>query len=1239
MKNAYAARPTTVVAFYSYVDGDGRSCAVANVALILGSQGYRVLVVDLDLKAPSQHRYLSAFIPGGSTPGEPVRIACDFIDKRGSVDFLGPIAEPDEAPLELIVERAELVRRGYDFVLIDTPPRMESGAATAELADVLVLGYSLNKQFMDKTVQYVRGISGTSRGRDIRILPVPMKVDQKAAGYSARMRLEARRQFAWLLGGMDDEQRLQYWDSAEIPYEPDYASEEGLPFLDDPSAQRDRLVGAYARLAGLLAPGTNPARSAAVTDRTRARYRSSRRAGAGGTSSVIVLHAAADRYWAEWLVSVLLLMDLAAERRRIDTPASGASREGSHLLVVSGHLLGLRDRDRHLAAVTGTTADGQALLGVSVDGSRLPAAQFPTLAYVDMTDKSVQLVHQELAAFYQVPGTSPSARSRLYYPGRAQPASNLPPRAIDIHGRDDELDRIRDYFMAGTGLPRLAVTGPAGFGKTQLALEYAYRFGAHYDLVFRIRANSVEAIRAGLAELAEITRPKRPGGDAGPAALRELQAGPMARWLLIYDGADVPSALHGLLPDRGHGHVLLTARAAVGAQAEQLPLAPLAPRDAGAMLVSQVPGLLPGEAAQVAGLVGGVPLSIRLAAAWIKIVIGQVLREGARPSTVTANAAQEFSVRFADMTRDDPAGDAMHATVALVLAQLASDDRGAAAWLLVETCAFAAPSGMSRRLLRSPAMLAQLAEADSELADPVAVHDVLRTLTTHGLSVFGDAPQSPLEIHAAVLDSVRARLTPAQRTARERAVTLMLADSAPLDIDDDVIAFAEIYRELMLHVAPSGAVNQTDPAVRRWLVNQVRFLWQTESVSAWNTAVDLSERLAEHWVRTLQEKEDDQLLLRLRTQLANVYRSLGEFDRARELDRATLYRQRRVLGLRHLRTLMTARSYGADLRLVGDFEGALLEDQSTWQAFSQTLGDDHLLTIIASNNLALSELMCGGPEHALERQLEDVGRCDRIESERPWEKGWILSQVGALLRELGRYEESRKYLTDATMEFDDLVSAGTMASTALGGLRAAASRAMTERRLGKPSLSATQRALDACRDTYGEDSPYVPGLLLSRAGDLHALRRYPEAVEQAARARDRFAEIFGANHPFTRLCEVDLSIYALTADQIRVADEASEAALASLSDSLGPRHLWSLAAATARANVLAMTRRLAEAQLLEEQALAEYSHQMGPDHPFTRAVAINAAHTRMLLNDPQVIPDSEKRVTRRQTIELDAPSF
>lgn len=1254
MTDELAARRTKVVAFHSLAGGCGCSCTLANVALMLAAQGFRVLAVDLNLAAPSLYRYLAPFLPA-APPGhgsEPVRLTCDFDDPAGSLDFLGPASDTVTDLANFAVRRGELLGSAYDYALVDIPAGVESVPLISELADTVVLAYELNQNVIARTVRHALDIRAGERGPAIRILPVPMQIHRNASAATSRTLVAARLQFSWLL---EDTSSGEHRENLEIPYEPDYALDEGLAFLDEPSQQRDRLVRAYGELAAEI--GARPAATGSVTARTMLRYQAARLAAASASAAVTVLHAPGDRYWAEWLAGELRDMGLTATRRRIDTDPPAGARSGSELLVVSRALLAPPGAQERLSAVLSAAASpgGRVQLGLSIDGTRLPRDRFPALALVSLVGNSAEQTHAELASFYKLARVAqPRRHHHARYPAAKETtAVSLPASDGPCHGRQDEVDQIRDHFMACPEPVPLTLAGEPGAGKTRLALEYAWSFGTYYDLMFFLRADSEHALRADLRALAEMTgiRAARTGGDAEPDVLRHLRADPgaPARWLLIYDGAESAETLSGLLPEPGRGHVLLTGRAPAVGSSAVLPVRALPPDAATAMLSGLVRGLLPAEAAELAGTLHGVPLALALAGGWLRDTIRQLAAGGADQATVVGNSVTELRVQLSAQ----PAGkggppDPIRAMTELLLRLLRMDPHAASGLLLLQTCAFLAPSGLPDRLLRSPAMLAQLTAADPDLSDLVVLNNIRRKLVSLGFAPAGLTPREPLRVHPRVREILRDRMGEDERNARSLAVARMLAASAPADIDDDVIGHAEIYAELLRHVEPSGAAERADDDVRRWLVGQVRYLWQLETTSSWRTAADLAERLAGRWAAAAPDRDEDPLLLRLRVQLANVYRSRGEFGggefaRARAIDADVLHKQRKILGPAHPRTLMTARGYGADLRLAGKFEESLNVDQATWRAFSDTLGEDHLLTIVASSNMALAELMAGYPEQALERQQADVARCEKIKHERPEQRAWILFHIGTLQRELGRYEQARDTFIDAKADFDALVAGERLGPTRWAVLRTTAGLAITERRLGRPAIDTTRRTLKTCRDTYGDLYPDVLALELSLAGDLHALGRHGEAADQAQAARAGYARVFGPAHPFTRICEVNLAGYALAAGQAGTAGPASEAALAALDRDLPADHLWVQAAKVARANVLASSGQPEAALRLEEEAHAEYQRQLGRGSPPAAVVAANIASTRRLLARPGPPPGDGpvpgEGPGQRAMIELDTPPY
>jgi hypothetical protein len=107
----------------------------------------------------------------------------------------------------------------------------------------------------------------------------------------------------------------------------------------------------------------------------------------------------------------------------------------------------------------------------------------------------------------------------------------VPLRHPRFTGRDGMLTELRRRLHASEGtLVVQALYGLGGVGKTQLAIEYAHRFAADYDLVWWIdRATGTHPRATG--------RPRRPAGPAGrtddhrhrrPAAGRAARPDPLA---------------------------------------------------------------------------------------------------------------------------------------------------------------------------------------------------------------------------------------------------------------------------------------------------------------------------------------------------------------------------------------------------------------------------------------------------------------------------------------------------------------------------------------------------------------------------------------------------------------------------------------------------------------------------------------------------------------------------------------
>ena len=168
------------------------------------------------------------------------------------------------------------------------------------------------------------------------------------------------------------------------------------------------------------------------------------------------------------------------------------------------------------------------------------------------------------------------------FPGTLPAIWNVPfLRNPHFTGRDDLLTQLHTAPHGAIALTQpQAIHGLGGVGKTQLAVEYAYRYASEYDLVWWIRADSLTLIATDLALLAApLQLPERDERDQNVVVRAVLHAlAQRNRWLLIFDNAEEPRDVRPFLP-QGAGRVLITSRnPAWGALAQPLEVQTL-PRD------------------------------------------------------------------------------------------------------------------------------------------------------------------------------------------------------------------------------------------------------------------------------------------------------------------------------------------------------------------------------------------------------------------------------------------------------------------------------------------------------------------------------------------------------------------------------------------------------------------------------------------------------------------------------------
>jgi MinD-like ATPase involved in chromosome partitioning or flagellar assembly len=273
----------SVVTFYSFKGGVGRTQAVANVAFELCSRGRRVLIVDMDLESPGVLAYfgqrdadasgLLEYLEAWRSGDKPPEID-DFLVEvhrgRGNIRVLGPgrtdagysrrlaafswtrFYEEEEGDVVMERLREELVRRA-DVVLIDSRTGMTDigTICTFQLPDVVVALFAMHEQGLGGTALLAGALArrmSEEGSRLRRVALVPARVEEADGARYTEWIGRVRAAFAGLPAAIGLVEGPG-GDPLRIPYDRDVAYGEHIVME---SAREGRLAASYRVLAGVV---------------------------------------------------------------------------------------------------------------------------------------------------------------------------------------------------------------------------------------------------------------------------------------------------------------------------------------------------------------------------------------------------------------------------------------------------------------------------------------------------------------------------------------------------------------------------------------------------------------------------------------------------------------------------------------------------------------------------------------------------------------------------------------------------------------------------------------------------------------------------------------------------------------------------------------------------------------------------------------------------------------------------
>jgi hypothetical protein len=768
---------------------------------------------------------------------------------------------------------------------------------------------------------------------------------------------------------------------------------------------------------------------------------------------------------------------------------------------------------------------------------------------------------------------------------------NVPARNPNFTGRVDLLDALRSQLTDRlTALLPHTLHGLGGVGKTQVAVEYVWRYAGEYDLVWWVPAEQPALIRSSLAGLAA-RLDIQPGEDLEKTLVAvhdALRTGrPYRRWLLVFDNADRPEDLDRFL-STPNGHILITSRnRAWSGVAETVEVDVFTRAESVELIRRRLPDVPEEEADQLAESVGDLPLALEQAAAWM---------------LATAMPVPEYLKLLAEqigalLQESPPANYPLPVAATWGLAFDRLSQQAPAAVQLLELCSFLGSEPVSMRLLPMARYASLPSPLDATVRDEIPLRRAVREISRYGLAKV-DPARNSIEIHRLVQAVLRDRLSAEQQAGYQQSVHELLAAANPGDPTDDPQIWSR-HAELAPHVVPAGLIESDSLDSHKVVLDQVRYLWV---IGDYKSSRQLAEHAYNDWHQRLGSDYEQTLVVG--RFLGTALRSVGETEQARTLNQEIWTRSRETFGENHEHTLAVANSVGADLRWQGQWRQARELDEDNLERHRRVFGEDDPSTLNSANNLAVDlRLLC---DFELARQLDEdtIERRRRVIGDEHPLTLYGMSNLSRNHYGLGNFQ------TALALQNASLPShRARMGADHSDVMRATRVYTLTLRSLGQHEEAArigTELA-DRSRRVLGDDHPDTLGALAALANSLVLIERYTEARLAGEDALSRYRTTLGPDNPFTLAAATNLAIVLRTAGDYGVARTLDEDALTGFTNSLGADHPFTLSCAINVAVDYAMAREHDRARQLGERALEAFRRISGPEHPDTLVCASNLA--------------------------------
>ncbi len=709
--------------------------------------------------------------------------------------------------------------------------------------------------------------------------------------------------------------------------------------------------------------------------------------------------------------------------------------------------------------------------------------------------------------------------------------------------RETLLSEIQSAFVNGENTVYLSALG--GFGKTQIAREYVYRYEKEYTRILWVNAGTeASVLESYQAFITALSLPLLDATDKSAAIFASVHTwmNTHSNWLFVFDNIESDPSDQAWWPHDYRGQILITTQKADIPMGMKIDVPPFDIDDAIAFFKKRT-GRDDRDVAKLTERLGGYPLALEQAAAYIKQntktdVLGYLDLLGSEFQVLTI---AEGMIAYKK---------SIFATTQIAMNRINSES----AKQLLYLCSYFAPDGIdpilfskNKDLLPKPLR--------SSFKTKLSENAVWHSLTNYSLLQSRDG-ETGYSMHRLLQEVIRNMLASDTQWAQyclslfSHAFTFSYGDTTS---HTQFLALLPHVEAFLNHASLSLSTNveQAQLAVlyheggwglfHRGLYSQA-LVWYHKNL-----------RICEKVLGTEHPATATSY-----NNIAGVYTRQGQYDKALEWYQKALRIREKVLGTEHPATATSYNNIAGVYARQGQYNKALEWYQKALRIREKVLGTEHPATASSYNNIAGVYARQGQYDKALEWYQKALRICEKVLGTEHPDTATSYNNIAGVYDSQGQYDKALEWY---------------------------------------------QKALRICEKVLGTEHPDTATSYNNIAGVYTRQGQYDKALEWYHKDLRICEKVLGTEHPDTATSYNNIAyVYARQGEYDR-ALEWYQKALRIHETVLGTEHPDTATSYNNIAGVYTRQGQYDKALEWEQKAYEVFMKKLGPDHPYTKIAA------------------------------------